>query len=78
MAVANANYVRNFWAFYGDDTYKITSKLTISPGLRYELTPPWNDTFGNNFNVDIQVMPKHDRHQHHLSTEPMAVLCTPG
>jgi len=58
VAVANANYVRNFWAFYGDDTYKITRKLTISPGLRYELTPPWNDTLGNNFTVDIQVMPK--------------------
>ncbi len=58
VAVANANYVRNVWAFYGDDTYNISSKLTISAGLRYELTPPWNDTFGNNFNVNIQVMPK--------------------
>src|SRR5271157_81409 len=58
VAVADANYVRNVWAFYGDDTYKITPKLTISAGLRYELTPPWNDTFGNDFNIDVQVMPK--------------------
>jgi hypothetical protein len=58
VAVADANYVRNVWAFYGDDTYKITPKLTVSAGLRYELTPPWNDTFGNNFTVDVQVMPK--------------------
>jgi hypothetical protein len=49
VAVANANYVRNVWSFYGEDTYKATSKLTISAGLRYELTPPWNDTLGNNF-----------------------------
>jgi hypothetical protein len=58
VAVANANYVRNVWAFYGDDTYKLTPKLTISAGLRYELTPPWNDTLGNDFNINVQVMPK--------------------
>ncbi|MDR3754325.1 MAG: TonB-dependent receptor [Terracidiphilus sp.] len=58
VAVADANYVRNVEAVYADDTYKILPKVTLSLGLRYELTPPWNDTFGNNFNVDVQVMPK--------------------
>ena len=58
VAVANANYVRNVEAAYADDTYKILPKLTLSLGLRYELTPPWNDTFGNDFNIDVQVMPK--------------------
>ena len=58
VAVADANYVRNVEAAYADDTYKITQKLTISAGLRYELTPPWNDTFGNNFTVDLPVLPK--------------------
>ena len=50
--------MRNVEAYYVDDTYKVLPNLTISAGLRYELTPPWNDTFGNNFNVDVQVMPK--------------------
>jgi hypothetical protein len=58
VAVADANYVRNVQAYYGDDTYKLRPNLTISAGLRYELTPPWNDTFGNNFTVDLPVMPK--------------------
>ncbi len=58
VAVADANYVRNVEAFYGEDEYKVLPNLTISAGLRYELTPPWNDTFGNNFNVDVQQMPK--------------------
>jgi hypothetical protein len=58
VAVANANYTRNVWSFYGDDTYKLFPNLTISAGLRYELTPPWNDTLGNNFTVNIQQMPK--------------------
>jgi hypothetical protein len=58
VAVANANYVRNVQAFYFDDTYKLMPNLSVSAGLRYELTPPWNDTFGNNFNAYVQVMPK--------------------
>jgi hypothetical protein len=58
VAVANADYRRNVQAYYIDDTYKILPNLTISAGLRYELTPPWDDTFGNNFNVNFPVMPK--------------------
>ena len=58
VAVADANYVRNVENAYVDDTYKISPKLTISAGLRYELTPPWNDTFGNNFNTLLPVFPK--------------------
>lgn len=57
VAVAKANYVRNVEAAYVDDTYKILPNLTVSAGLRYELTPPWNDTFGNNFTVAVPVMP---------------------
>jgi hypothetical protein len=58
VAVANANYVRNVEAFYADDTIKLMPKLTISAGLRYELTPPWNDTFGNDFNAYVPNLPK--------------------
>jgi hypothetical protein len=57
VAVANANYVRNVEAAFVDDTYKILPNLTIDAGLRYELTPPWRDTFGNNFTVAIPQMP---------------------
>ncbi|HEV2324440.1 MAG TPA: carboxypeptidase-like regulatory domain-containing protein [Terracidiphilus sp.] len=58
VAVANANYVRNVQAYYVDDTYKILPRLTISAGLRYELTPPWNDTYGKNFNAYVPHLPK--------------------
>ena len=34
-------------AFYVDDVWKITPKLTLSLGLRYENTPPWTDQSGN-------------------------------
>jgi len=59
VAVAHANYVRNVEAAYIDDTYKVSPKLTLSVGLRYELTPPWNDTYGNNFNTVFPVIPKY-------------------
>lgn len=31
--------------FYGDDTYKVTNKLTLNLGLRYELQGPWSERF---------------------------------
>ena len=53
VAVADANYVRNVEAGYVDDNYKVTPKLSIQIGLRYELTPPWFDTLGKEFMVDL-------------------------
>jgi hypothetical protein len=53
VSIAHANYVVNQEAFYFDDNYKILPKVTISAGLRYELTPPWYDTQGTEFNVDL-------------------------
>ena len=56
VQIANANFQRNVEAAYVDDTYKITPKVTLALGLRYELTPPWNDTLGNLFNIAIPQM----------------------
>jgi hypothetical protein len=53
VAIASANYQRNTEAAFVDDTYKVTPKLTLSLGLRYELTPPWVDQLGNDFTVAI-------------------------
>ena len=50
---ANANFQRNTEAAFVDDTWKITPKLTVSLGLRYELTPPFFDTTGNLFSIVI-------------------------
>jgi hypothetical protein len=53
VAIANATYQRNVEAAFIDDTWKITPKLTMSLGLRYELTPPFKDTKGDLFTVAI-------------------------
>ncbi len=52
-AVANAKFKRNVFHTFIDDTWKVTQKLTLSLGLRYELTPPFTNTLGDYFTVEI-------------------------
>jgi hypothetical protein len=53
VSIASARFVRNSEAFYIDDTWKISPRLTLALGLRYELTPPFYDTTRNVFSVYI-------------------------
>jgi hypothetical protein len=53
VALANAKFQRNAEAAFVDDTWKVTPRLTLSLGLRYELTPPWTDTLNNLFTVSV-------------------------
>ena len=53
VAVATANFQRNMFHAWVDDTWKVTPKLTLALGLRYELTPPFYDTLGNLFTVNL-------------------------
>ncbi|HUA86217.1 MAG TPA: carboxypeptidase regulatory-like domain-containing protein [Bryobacteraceae bacterium] len=48
---AVANYQRNDFAIYADDTWKITSKLTLTAGVRWEVIPPFTDLLGNLFTI---------------------------
>jgi len=52
-AVANAKFKRNVFHAFIDDTWKVTPNLTLSLGLRYELTPPFTNKLGNYFTVKI-------------------------
>ncbi len=40
--------------FYMDDTYRVTPKLTLNLGLRYEFSPPWYDRSQNMVSVDVR------------------------
>jgi len=57
VAAANVLFYRNTWAAFVDDTWKITPKLTLSLGLRWELVPPFTDSINNLF---IVYMPNND------------------
>lgn len=52
-AIADAKFQRNVFHTFIDDTWKVTPKLTLSLGLRYELTPPFTNKYGNYFAVAV-------------------------
>lgn len=52
-AIADAKFQRNVEHMFIDDTWKVLPRLTLSLGLRYELTPPYTNTLGNYFTVKI-------------------------
>ena len=45
--IASVQFRATSFALYVDDVWKVTPKLTLSLGLRYENTPPWKDISGN-------------------------------
>ncbi|MGH9469599.1 MAG: carboxypeptidase regulatory-like domain-containing protein [Terriglobia bacterium] len=46
-------YLRgSFWTFYGQDQWRVTPRLTVNYGLRYELQGPYYDRFGRISNFD--------------------------
>src|SRR5207247_2319001 len=51
VSIASAKFRRNVWSFYFDDTWKLTPKITLALGLRYELSPPFDDASRNVFSV---------------------------
>jgi outer membrane receptor protein involved in Fe transport len=53
VAIADAKFQRNAYHAFIDDTWKLTPKLTLALGLRYELTPPFTNTRGDYFTVAI-------------------------
>ena len=53
VAIASAKFLQNSFALYVDDTWKYSSKLTFTMGLRYERIPPFTDTDGRLITVAI-------------------------
>jgi hypothetical protein len=47
----NVQFRRKPMMFYLEDTWKVTPKLTMNIGLRYENTPPWHDKHSGYQNV---------------------------
>ena len=56
VAIGSARFRATSFAFFVDDTWKITNKLTLSLGMRYENTPPWEDQSGRLFTVYMPYM----------------------
>ena len=50
VAIARAQFRATGYAFYVDDTWRLSPKITLNLGLRYENSPPWQDQTGRLFN----------------------------
>jgi hypothetical protein len=48
--------IKQAWAFYGQDDWKLTPKLTLNLGLRYELFSPIGEAFGRQSNFDYNTL----------------------
>ncbi len=53
VAIGQAAFRSTGFAFFIDDSWRVSSKLTLSLGLRYENTPPWQDQTGKLFNAIV-------------------------
>lgn len=53
VTLAEATFRATSFAVYIDDTWKVSSRLTLNAGLRYELTPPWFDENGTLINAHL-------------------------
>jgi hypothetical protein len=53
LGLAQADLRSISWYGYGEDAWKIHPKLTLTLGLRYELTPPWYEPARRIMNIQM-------------------------
>ncbi len=54
IGIAAWDFKANSLASYIDDTYKVTSKLTVTLGMRWEVVQPWKDSLQNSVNYQFR------------------------
>lgn len=53
VSLATAEFRARTQYYYIDDSWKVTPKLTINMGLRYEYSPPWRDDLNRLVNIHV-------------------------
>jgi Carboxypeptidase regulatory-like domain/TonB dependent receptor len=50
----NAYLLGTMWGLYAQDEFKVTPKLTLNYGVRWDITPPYHEENGEIYNFDTQ------------------------
>lgn len=53
LGIANTMFRATFFYLYFEDTWKLTNRLTLNLGVRYENSPPWSDKYRGVMNVQM-------------------------
>ncbi|MEX2260668.1 MAG: carboxypeptidase-like regulatory domain-containing protein [Bryobacteraceae bacterium] len=53
LGIANTMFRSTFTYLYAEDTWRITPKITLNLGMRYENSPPWHDKYRGIMNVQM-------------------------
>ncbi len=78
VSLVQADFRGSEWAAYIDDSYKVTSRLTLSLGFRWEVAQPLYDTLGRQPNVQINMPLPNVANVQDMSKHPVYVRTGTG
>ncbi len=78
VALGNAMLRRTVYAGYVQDDWKITPKLTLNLGVRYENSRPWHDKYRGMINVQVFTLGVSEDGKQLVSGAQSPVITRPG
>src|SRR6185369_14922348 len=73
VALVSSDFRNSEWAAYLDDTWKVTPRLTITAGLRWEVAQPMLDKSGRGVNIQLNAPLANIANVQDLSKHPVYV-----